>query len=164
MEEEPARRGTRGWMWNVAVLWLAALIAIMGMSLVIPFLPLYLKDLGVPDSEARLWAGWVGGANFLCAALFAPLWGTVADRFGRKPMAIRALLGLAVAVALMGYARNVHELFALRLLQGAFGGFVPAAISLAGHPSPASASAACLASCRRPSSAGTWSGRWRAGS
>src|SRR5688500_13498318 len=106
----------RAWIWNVAVVWLAVLIAIMGMSLVIPFLPLYLKELHVPDREVRLWAGWVGGANFLCAALFAPLWGTAADRFGRKPMAIRALVGLAISVGLMGFAQNVHQLFALRLL------------------------------------------------
>jgi MFS transporter, DHA1 family, multidrug resistance protein len=126
----------RGWKWNVAVLWLAVLIAIMGMSLVIPFLPLYLRELHVPEGETRLWAGWVGGANFLCAALFAPLWGSMADRYGRKPMALRALVGLAVAVGLMGYVQNVYQLFGLRLLQGAFGGFVAAAIALVGISVP----------------------------
>jgi MFS transporter, DHA1 family, multidrug resistance protein len=124
--------GERSWLWNVGVVWLAVLIAIMGMSLVIPFLPLYLKELGVPDDAARLWAGWVGGANFLCAALFAPVWGSIADRFGRKPMAIRAVLGLALAVGLMGFARDVYQLFGLRCLQGIFGGFVAAAIALVG--------------------------------
>jgi MFS transporter, DHA1 family, multidrug resistance protein len=126
----------RSWIWNVAVLWLAVLIAIMGMSLVIPFLPLYLKQLHVPDSESKLWAGWVGGANFLCAALFAPIWGSVADRYGRKPMALRALVGLAISVGLMGYAQDVYQLFGLRLLQGAFGGFVAAAIALVGISVP----------------------------
>ncbi len=122
----------RSWMWNVGILWLAVLLAIMGMSLVMPFLPLYIQDLGVHGDAARLWAGWVGGANFLCAALLAPLWGSLADRFGRKPMAVRALIGLAIAVALMGEAQNVYHLFALRMLQGAFGGFVAAAIALTG--------------------------------
>lgn len=132
MQEE----GDRNWIRTVAVVWVAELIALMGMSLVIPFLPLYLRELGVAENEVNLWAGWVGGANFLCAALFAPLWGTVADRFGRKPMAIRALVGLAVAVGLMGFAQNVYQLFGLRLLQGAFGGFVAAAIALVGTSVP----------------------------
>lgn len=126
----------RGWIWTVGIVWLAELIALMGMSLVMPFLPLYLRELRVPESQVHLWAGWVGGANFLCAALFAPLWGTVADRYGRKPMAIRALIGLAVAVGLMGFVQNVYQLFALRMLQGALGGFVSAAIALVGSSVP----------------------------
>ncbi len=125
-----------GWMRTLAVLWLAELIALMGMSLVIPFLPLYLRELNVPEGQVKLWAGWVGGANFLMAAIAAPLWGVVADRFGRKPMAVRALFGLAVAVGLMGFVQNVYQLFALRMLQGAFGGFVAAAIALAGVTVP----------------------------
>src|SRR5918911_910364 len=95
--------GEKGWIWNVALVWLAVLIAIMGMSLVMPFLPLYLKQLHVPDRDAKLWAGQIGGANFLTAAFLAPVWGAVADRYGRKPMAIRALIGLAIAVGMMGY-------------------------------------------------------------
>ncbi len=126
----------RGWIWTVGIVWLAELIALMGMSLVMPFLPLYLRELRVPENQVHLWAGWVGGANFLCAALFAPLWGTVADRYGRKPMAIRALFGLALAVGLMGFAQNVYQLFALRMLQGALGGFVAAAIALVGTSVP----------------------------
>jgi DHA1 family multidrug resistance protein-like MFS transporter len=118
-------------MRTLAVIWVAELIALMGMSLVIPFLPLYLTELHVPATQTKLWAGWVGGANFLCAAILAPVWGGMADRFGRKPMAIRALVGLAVSVALMSLVQNVYQLFALRMLQGAFGGFVAAAIALA---------------------------------
>jgi MFS family permease len=122
----------RGWIRTVAVIWIAEFIALMGMSLVIPFLPLYLTELHVPPEQTKLWAGWVGGANFLCAAILAPVWGGLADRFGRKPMAIRALVGLAVSVGLMSLTQNVYQLFALRMLQGAFGGFVAAAIALAG--------------------------------
>jgi DHA1 family multidrug resistance protein-like MFS transporter len=117
-------------------MWVAVFVALMGMSLVIPFLPLYLTELGVPDSQTRLWAGWVGGVNFLCAAFLAPLWGALADRFGRKPMALRALVGLAVTVGLMAYVQNVYQLFGLRVLQGAFGGFVAEAIALVGASVP----------------------------
>lgn len=132
MQEETER----SWMWTVGVVWLAVLIAIMGMSLVMPFLALYLRDLGVSERDAPLWAGWIGGANFLCSAAVAPLWGVVSDRFGRKPMAIRALVGLAVSVGLMGYVHNVYELMGLRLLQGAFGGFVAAAFAMVGTSIP----------------------------
>lgn len=120
----------------MAVVWVAVVIAMIGMSLVIPFLPLYLTELHVPAGRLELWAGWIGGANFLMAALFAPVWGTLADRFGRKPMALRALVGLAVAVGLMGFARNLVELLLLRLLQGMFGGFVAEAIALVGTAVP----------------------------
>lgn len=120
----------KGWVWNLAIVWLAVLIAIMGMSLVIPFLPLYLAELHVPPGEVRMWAGLIGGVNFLMSGLLAPFWGTLADRFGRKRMALRALVGLAIAVALMGYAQNVQQLFVLRMIQGAFGGFVAEAIAL----------------------------------
>lgn len=126
----------RGWVWNVAIVWTAVVIAMIGMSLVIPFLPLYLTQLHVPDSQLELWAGWIGGANFLLAAIFAPVWGTLADRFGRKPMAIRAVMGLAVAVGLMGFARNAWDLLFLRMLQGMFGGFVAEAIALVGTSVP----------------------------
>jgi DHA1 family multidrug resistance protein-like MFS transporter len=126
----------RSWKRNVAVVWVAVVIAIMGMSLVIPFLPLYLAELGVEPSGTRLWAGWIGGANFLFAALFAPLWGHLADRYGRKRMALRALVGLAVSAGLMGFAQNVWQLLALRILQGMFGGFVAEAIALVGTSVP----------------------------
>lgn len=126
----------RVWIWNVAVVWVAVVIAMIGMSLVIPFLPLYLTELHVPPDQLKLWAGWIGGANFLMAALFAPLWGTLADRLGRKPMAIRALIGLAVSVGLMGFARSAPELLALRMLQGMFGGFVAESIALVGTSVP----------------------------
>jgi DHA1 family multidrug resistance protein-like MFS transporter len=128
----------QGWIRTVAIMWLAVLIAIIGMSLVIPFLPLYLQELGVPNREVKLWAGWVGGINFLFAAIFAPLWGHLADRYGRKPMALRALAGLAVSVGLMANAQNAWQLFGLRMLQGTFGGFVAEAIALVatGTPKP----------------------------
>ncbi len=125
-----------GWKWNVGVVCIAVTIALMGMSLVIPFLPLYLSELHVPQDQLSLWAGWIGGINFLCSAIFAPLWGSLADRFGRKKMALRALMGLAVAVSFMGFCQNAWQLLLLRVVQGIFGGFVAEATALVGTSVP----------------------------
>lgn len=134
----------RTWVWNVAVVWFAAFLAMAGMSLAIPFLPLYLTELHVPPQDLRLWAGWIGGVNFLFAAMLAPFWGGLADRHGRKLMAMRALLGLAITVALMAYARNAWDLLLLRILQGALGGFVAEAIALVSVSVPRDRLGACL--------------------
>lgn len=112
-------------------MWAAEFIAICGTSLAIPFLPLYVQDLGVKDpARAQQWAGILVSANFVSAALLAPLWGILGDRYGRKPMSLRAILGMAVAIGLMGFARNPWQLLVLRLVQGAVGGFVSASIAL----------------------------------
>lgn len=138
------RSQPRSWIWNLAAVWFALFTAMAGMSLTIPFLPLYLTELGVPADKLRLWAGWVGGVNFLFAALMAPLWGNLADRIGRKPMALRALIGLAISVVLMGYARNATDLLLLRILQGSLGGFVAEAIALVSVSVPRERLGACL--------------------
>ncbi len=134
----------RHWVRNVVVVTAALVVAMIGMSLVIPFLPLYLAELHVRPRDTSLWAGWVGGANFLFAAMFAPLWGTLADRYGRKPMACRALLGLAVTVGLMGWCQNPWHLLILRIFQGVFGGFVAESIALVGTSVPKDRMGSCL--------------------
>ena len=131
------RPGRPQWLTTLLVVWVAQLIAIMGMSLVIPFLPLYLvHDLGVDERAARTWSGLLAGANFVCAAVAAPFWGGQADRRGPKLMTLRALLGLALAIWLMGRARSPGELLVYRLIQGMLGGFVSAAIALVGSAVP----------------------------
>ncbi len=64
------------------------------------------------------WSGAAYGAAFFAAALVAPLWGPLADRYGRKLMLIRASLGMAIAMPLIGMAHNVWQLVLLRLLSG----------------------------------------------
>src|SRR6201988_5506938 len=94
------------------------------MTLLFPFLPLYGEQLGVSDSAAiAQWSGIAYGATFFSAALVAPLWGRLADRYGRKLMLIRASLGMAVAMSLIGMAHNVWELVGMRLLAGLLGGY-----------------------------------------
>ena len=130
-------QGAPGWKRNLAVLWVTQFLAVSGMALVLPFLPLFLRELGIEDNAAvQRWSGTIFSAPFLCAALMTPLWGWVGDRFGRKPMVVRALLGLSVALFLTSFARSAGELLVLRCLQGLISGFIPAAIALVSATSP----------------------------
>jgi MFS family permease len=118
-------------------MWWTQLLAVSGMSLVLPFLPLLVRDLGVTDprSVAR-WSGAIFSAPFLFAALMTPVWGWVGDRSGRKLMVIRALAGLSLALFLMAFARSPQQLLVLRVLQGLVSGFIPAAIALVSSSAP----------------------------
>ncbi|ATA53373.1 MFS transporter [Variovorax boronicumulans] len=110
---------------------------IIAMTLLLPFLPLYVEQLGVKDHAAIVqWSGAAYGATFLSAALVAPLWGRLADRYGRKPMLIRASLGMAVAMALIGLAANVWQLVGLRLLAGLLGGYASGSMVLVATQTP----------------------------
>ena len=112
------------WRWNLAVCVAGSFTTIVAMTLLLPFLPLYVEQLGVRDPAGIVeWSGLAYGATFFTAALCAPLWGRLADRYGRKLMLIRASLGMAVAMSLIGMATSVEQLVALRLLAGFLGGY-----------------------------------------
>lgn len=107
------------------------------MSLVIPFLPLYIETLGV-HSLPRLeqWSGWVFAANFVSAVVFQPIWGSFADRHGRKVMLLRAGFGMGIVTALMGMVSAPWQLLVLRLLNGVFSGFISMSVSLLASVAP----------------------------
>src|SRR5258707_14550605 len=93
------------WRRNLMVCLLGSFTTIVAMTLLLPILPLYVEELGVSDHAAIVqWSGVAYGATFLTAALTAPLWGKLADLYGRKLMLIRASLGMAVIMSLMGMA------------------------------------------------------------
>ena len=125
------------WRRNLYVLWIAQFILMAGFSMVMPFLPLYLGQLGVTNPKAQdLWSGLIYSANFMTAALFSPIWGALADRYGRKIMMLRSGFGMAIVVGLMGLASNAWQLLGLRLLQGVITGFMPAAIAFMATNTP----------------------------
>ncbi|KEO82912.1 MFS transporter [Tumebacillus flagellatus] len=125
------------WKRNLIVLWFANFTVMAGMSLVMPFLPLYIKDLGVTDPESLTrWAGLVFSATFMASAIFAPIWGALSDKTGRKVMLIRSSLGMAIVMCLMGFTTDVTQLFFLRLAMGVVSGFIPAAVSLMASNTP----------------------------
>lgn len=119
------------WKSTLLASWLAQICSIMGFSAVQPFLPYYVRELGVTDDKAVLiWAGWLSSGAGLTMALLAPLWGTLADRYGRKLMVMRSMFAGMVVLALMGLVQNVHQLLALRIVQGALTGTVTASVAL----------------------------------
>jgi MFS family permease len=116
--------GSTHWKRNLWVCVFGSFTTIVAMTLLLPFLPLYVEQLGVTDHAAIVqWSGVAYGATFLTAALFAPLWGRLGDQYGRKLMLIRASLGMAVAMSLIGLSQNVYQLVGLRLLAGLLGGY-----------------------------------------
>lgn len=125
------------WQRNLAVCALGSFTTIVAMTLLLPFLPLYVEQLGVSDPAAIVqWSGVAFGATFLSAAFTAPLWGRLGDRYGRKLMLIRASLGMAVAMSLIGLADNVWHLVLLRLLVGLLGGYASGATILVATQTP----------------------------
>lgn len=125
------------WKGNLIVCFLGSFTTIIGMTLLLPFLPLYVEQLGVTDHAAIVqWSGIAYGATFLTAGLTAPLWGWLADRYGRKLMLIRASLGMAIAMSLIGMASNVWELVGLRLLAGLLGGYASGSMVLVAAQTP----------------------------
>jgi MFS transporter, DHA1 family, multidrug resistance protein len=102
-----------------------------------PFLPLFIIALGVhPMAAVDIWSGAVMSINFLLAAIFSPLWGTLADRVGRKAMVVRSCVAISIFTALMGLTQNVWQLFAARACMGMFSGFSAAATTLVGTQVP----------------------------
>ena len=123
-EERMDRQGATAWQRNLWVCVFGSFTTIVGMTILLPFLPLYVEELGASGHAAIVqWSGVAYGATFFSAALFAPLWGRLADRYGRKLMLIRASLGMAVAMSLIGMAQTVWQLVLLRLLAGLLGGY-----------------------------------------
>ena len=79
------------WKRNLFICCLASFIVSVGMSQMAPILPIYIEELGVSDPrDVARWAGIVFGCNFISLAIFSPIWGRLADRYGRKPMILRA--------------------------------------------------------------------------
>lgn len=125
------------WRRNLAVCLVGSFTTIIAMTLLLPFLPLYVEELGVSDHAAiAQWSGIAYGATFFAAALVAPLWGRLADRYGRKAMLVRASLGMAVAMSLIGMAENVWQLVGLRLFAGLAGGFASGSTILVATQTP----------------------------
>ncbi|ACV63547.1 major facilitator superfamily MFS_1 [Desulfofarcimen acetoxidans DSM 771] len=119
------------WKRNLIVCWFGMFVTGVGMSQIAPVLPLYIKHLGVHNTALiEQFSGLAFGVTFIISAVFSPIWGHAADKFGRKPMLLRASLGMAIVIFSMGFATNVYMLIGLRLLQGVITGYSSACTTL----------------------------------
>jgi len=128
------------WKKNIVVLWFGNFFVMAGMTMIMPFLSLYLQsELNVTDiHEVAIWSGIIFSANFVTSFLFQPIWGKVADKIGRKVMLLRSGFGMALVIILMGFATSPWQLLILRLLNGVISGFNPAAVALVSTNTPKS--------------------------
>jgi Arabinose efflux permease len=124
------------WQKNLWVLCVGVAMTSASYTMSIPFLPLYLLELGVSQSSVTMWSGAVFSSTFLVAAALAPYWGRLADRAGKKRMLLRAGVGLAITYFLGYLVRTPYELLGMRLLQGVANGFVPAAFAIVSSTVP----------------------------
>jgi DHA1 family multidrug resistance protein-like MFS transporter len=126
------------WRRTFLTLCAAQAMAMLAFGMALPFLPLYIQELGIADPrEAAAWAGVMSACGMVVMATVAPIWGALADRHGRKAMVVRALFGGGAVVALMGLARTPLQLLVLRTVQGAFSGTVSATRTLVASVAPA---------------------------
>lgn len=135
------------WKTNFAVIWVSQLLSLAGFFFALPFGPYYIQDLGVHDpAQIRFWVALFGAGPPLTLAIFSPIWGILADRFGRRPMLLRANFGAAVILCAMSLVPNVETLIILRLLQGALSGTIVAAQAMVAAYTPARRSGTALGS------------------
>jgi DHA1 family multidrug resistance protein-like MFS transporter len=115
----------------------AGCIGFTGFTLVMPFLPLYIAELGTTDvGEIALWTGLILGATPTVTAISAPLWGRVGDRYGSKLLVIRSLTAFILTKAAMAFVTAPWQLFALRALLGVFAGYGALTMSMAAQSAP----------------------------
>lgn len=119
------------WKRNLFVCWFGMFVNSIGMSQIAPVMPLYIKYLGITNvSQVDQLSGLAFGITYIVSAIFSPIWGQAADKIGRKPMLLRASLGMAVVIFCMGFSPNVTILIGLRLLQGTITGYSTACTTL----------------------------------
>jgi DHA1 family multidrug resistance protein-like MFS transporter len=118
------------WRRNLWVLSIAVMLSGSSYTMIIPFLPLYLLDIGVNHNDVNVWSGFIFSASFLVSAFMAPYWGRCADKSGKRRMVMRAGFSLAIVYFLGAFVRNPMELLIVRILQGFANGFVPASLAI----------------------------------
>lgn len=125
------------WRRNLYVLTAVQLLSTAGFSLVFPFMPLYVQEVGIATrGSVAFWSGLAFSSQAFTMMLAAPVWGAYADRYGRKVMLVRATFGGAILLVMMGLVQNAEQLVILRTIQGFVTGVVPAANALVAASTP----------------------------
>ena len=125
------------WKRILLIMFFAQLLSAIGFSIMFPFLPLYVQSLGIrTGGSIEFWAGLAFSSQAATMMIASPIWGTLADRYGRKLMVERAMFGGAATLFLMAFARSAEELVLLRTLQGFITGTISAANALVAATAP----------------------------
>jgi len=125
------------WKKNLYLTWITQSLSMMGFGFMLPFIPLYIQELGVTSAaELRVWVGLLIAVPSFCAGLMAPLWGYLSDRIGRKINMLRAFAAGALVVGCMGLAQSVVMVLVLRIFQGLFTGTITASTTLVAAGTP----------------------------
>ncbi len=126
-----------GWQVTLWAMVMVQIVMSLSFSILSPVMPLFLPDLGVHDASAiDMWAGVLASVTSFIGIFSAPVWGRLADRYGRKLMVLRSCFGIAVFTALMGASGDVWQLFALRAGMGVVAGYNASAIALVASQVP----------------------------
>lgn len=125
------------WKLNLLILWVTQIISLTSFGLGLPFIPFYIQELGVTDpTQIKLYTGLLSAAPALTMAFMSPIWGMLADRFGRKLMIMRAMFAAVFIIGLMGLAQNVWHILFLRVMQGVFTGTITASAAFVASNTP----------------------------
>jgi MFS transporter, DHA1 family, multidrug resistance protein len=125
------------WRRNQFAVTVVTFVGFTGFTLVMPFLALYVQELGVTDTgDVALWTGLALGATPAITALCSPFWGRIADKYGNKLLVQRSLLSFLLVMAAMSYVTEAWHLFALRALQGFVAGYGVLLLSMAAQSAP----------------------------
>jgi len=128
---------TGNWQWTLWAMVVIQFVMTLSFTVLSPIIPLFLPELGVSSPRSvALWSGILSATTPFVAVLSSPLWGGLADRYGRKPMLIRSGVAIVIFTALMGVSMTVWQFFIVRALMGAFAGFAAAAIALVASTAP----------------------------
>ena len=131
------RDATLAWRRNVLAVTAATFIGFTGFTLVMPFLPIFIRELGVSDvGEIALWTGAILGVTPGLTAVMAPFWGRLSDRFGRKIMVVRSLTAASLVMAGIAFVTNPWQMLALRCALGLLTGYGPLALTMAAESAP----------------------------
>jgi MFS transporter, DHA1 family, multidrug resistance protein len=124
------------WKRNLVALWIGVFFCSTAYTISVPFLPIFLHtELGITNG-LEAWSGITFGVSFLASALIAPFWGSLADKYGRKPMLIRSGFSLSVLYFATFFVHNPYIFILVRIFQGLLAGFVPASIALVATNTP----------------------------
>jgi len=125
------------WQRNLAINFAAELLAMMAFTFIDPLLPLYIQKVGdLTTKEAAFWSGIAASGLGVAMFFISPVWGVIADRYGRKSMVLRAMFGGALVLLLMSFATNIYVIIVLRWIQGLVTGSVGAMTALASSTVP----------------------------